>query len=558
MKKLPFLLLLFAVAHPIVRGQQTLGLFLNDSLSFNGYTLFAPSSYETTYLIDNCGYLVKSWTSDNRPGMSAYLLENGDLLRAARITSNFNSGGSGGRVERFDWDGNLLWGYDYSSNTYHQHHDITPMPNGNVLLVAWEWHSQQEAIAAGRNPNTVPAIGLWSERIVELVPVGTNEANVVWEWRLWDHLVQQYSADKPNYGTIAEHPELIDLNFFGGVGAGPGQQDWIHANSLDYNAETDQILLSSRVFSEIWTIDHSTTIQEAAGHSGGKWGKGGDILYRWGNPQAYDRGSAADRRFFGQHDAHWIPKGLPGEGDIMVFNNGTNRPGGNFSSIDVITPPVDANGNYVLETGQAYGPSGLTWSYVANPPTSFYSPNVSGAQRQPNGNTLICEGQPGHFFEVTPSGKVVWDYVNPVRATGPATQGQTPNGNSVFRIYRYASDYPAFEGKDLTPGAPVEKNPLPSTCQIFEEINTASQQVADLQGISLFPNPVGGQFFIENKMGETLSVNITDLSGRVVFSKKSSEPVAVIETAHWHKGLYLVHLSSLEKGWIGTKKIVKL
>jgi hypothetical protein len=96
----------------------------------------------------------------------------------------------------------------------------------------------------------------------------------------------------------------------------------------------------------------------------------------------------------------------------------------------------------------------------------MYSENISGAQRLPNGNTIICSGGTGQFLEVTPSGEIVWKYVCPVDATGPLKQGASPPAdpthagetmNSVFRVYKYALSYPAFAGKTLTPGDFIEK-----------------------------------------------------------------------------------------------------
>jgi hypothetical protein len=262
--------------------------------------------------------------------------------------------------------------------------------------------------------------------------------------------------------VVADHPELIDLNF---VGASRGEADWNHINSVDYNAEFDQILLSVPRFSEVWVIDHSTTTEEAAGHSGGNSGKGGDILYRWGNPQAYRAGDVGDRKLFSQHDAQWIESGLPGEGNILLFNNGNGRPGGAYSSVDEFALPVDASGNYALTPGTAYGPEEQVWIYTDENLTAFFADHISGAQRLPNGNTLICDGAHGTFFEVTTEGEIVWKYVNPVTGEGPLTQGdpipttQKAQANQVFRAYRYGPDYAGLADKDLTPGDPIELYP---------------------------------------------------------------------------------------------------
>ena len=442
-------------------AQQTVGLFLNDEDSFDGYTLFNQINSFHTYLIDNAGKLVQSWQSDSEPAFSVYLLENGHLLRTARFAvggAPFFGGGSGGRVEEFAWDGARIWDYVYSTNDHRQHHDIEGLPNGNVLLVAWEHKSATEAIAAGADPLTLPG-QLWPDHVVEVEPLGASGGTIVWEWHAWDHLIQDLDATKDNFGVVADHPELIHINF------AAGSTDWLHVNSVDYNPAFDQIILSASRFDEVWVIDHSTTTAEAASHSGGNSGMGGDLLYRWGNPQAYDRGVSGDQKLFGQHDAHWIEPGLLGAGNILVFNNGTNRPDGSYSTVDEIEPPVDLFGVYSLDAASAYGPQDLVWSYVGEPPEDFYSSGISGAQRLPNDDTLICEGTKGTFFETTPAMTIVWEYVNPVTPSGTTTQGDpTPNNNNVFRAYRYAPNYPAFDGKDLTPGDPLEQytKPLPA------------------------------------------------------------------------------------------------
>ena len=109
-----WLMLCFLLSHHLTQAQeQTVGLFFNDSEAFNGYTLFAPIRYTTTYLIDNDGRLVHSWESDYHPGQSVYLLENSHLLRTAKVDDHyrFNAGGYGGRVQEFTWDGTLMWDY---------------------------------------------------------------------------------------------------------------------------------------------------------------------------------------------------------------------------------------------------------------------------------------------------------------------------------------------------------------------------------------------------------------------------------------------------------------
>jgi hypothetical protein len=388
----------------------------------DGYNLFAPLGKTTTYLIDEAGNTVFTWPSAYRPGNAVYLLENGNLLRTGNTNStNFNVGGAGGIVEEITPDGTVTWSFEYDTTQGRLHHDIEPLPNGNVLMIAWEQKTESEALAAGRNPNLLTDGELWPDTVIEVDP---ETSTVVWEWHVWDHLVQDYDPNQANHGVVADHPELINLNYRG-TGTRPGSADWNHINAIDYHAGFDQILLSVRNFSEIWVIDHSTTAVEAAGHSGGNSGMGGDLLYRWGNPQAYNAGDADDQQLFVQHDAQWIPSGYPGAGNILIFNNGAGRPGGDYSSVDEITPPVDVTGNY---TG--YGPTTPTWTYSAITPTDFYAANISGAQRLPNGNTLICDGPDGYFFEVTSAGDLVWEY---------------DYGNqAIFRVTRYSLDYPGL------------------------------------------------------------------------------------------------------------------
>lgn len=465
MKKILLLICLVTLFLIPAKSQpQTVGLFVNDTGSFNGYTLFSPSATKTAYLIDNCGFEINSWNSAYFPGIASYFLENGNMIRAGRISSGtFSGGGSGGILEEFDWNGNVVWSYIYSNNAHHQHHDFEVLPNGNILILAWQYKSSTEAIAEGVNPATIGA-QIWPEEIIEIDPIGTDSANIVWQWNAWDHLIQDFDSTKNNFGVVADHPELINLNYHGISLLTTG--DWIHANSIDYNPDLDQIIISAHNFDEFWVIDHSTTTAEAASHTGGNYNKGGDLLYRWGNPITYNRGAVGDQKLFGQHDAHWIPNGLLDGGKIMVFNNGLGRPSGSYSTIEVIDPDIDSFGNYIDPGVTAFGPSNSHWTYTAPTPTDFFSVRVSGVQRLPNGNTIICEGRAGNIFEIDTAETILWNYKSPVGNGGPVSQGSVPISKDIFRAYKYAPTYPGFDGLTLTPGNPVELNPTPSTCVI--------------------------------------------------------------------------------------------
>ena len=401
----------------------------------SGYNLFNPMTSKIAYLMDNDENIIKSWTSSYNPGLSLYLLDDGSLLRTASTgSSTFNTGGAAGRIEQFTWDGTLSWSFDYDTSSYRTHHDVAILPNGNILMVAWEMKSRAEAEAAGRNPSLLADGELWPDHIIEVEPDGSG-GTIVWEWHVWDHLVQDYDATKNNYGDVAANPGKIDLNY---VMSGPagGGADWNHINSIDYNAELDQILVSVRNFSEVWIIDHDTTTAEAAGSAG-------DLLYRWGNPAAYDSGDASDQQLFVQHDAHWIGDGLVGEDNILIFNNGDGRSDGDYSSVVEIVPPVAGDGRYTLGL-----PSAPAWIYTNAVPTDFYASRISGAQRLKNGNTLVCEGTAGHAFEVTTDGELVWEYTN---------------AGEIFRFERYAPDFEGLQSTELA--LPTVSYPVVDTAQ---------------------------------------------------------------------------------------------
>lgn len=402
-------------------------------------TLFAPLGNKTTYLIDEDGNEVKTWESEYSPALSAYLLDDKTLLRTASLGQNGNSifgstGGAGGLVQQFDWDGNLIWEFEHNSDNYLLHHDIEYLPNGNILMIAWEYKSEQEAIDAGRDPSLLNEGELWPDKIIEVMPEGTNSGTIVWEWHVWDHLIQEYDSTKENYGIVSEHPEKINLNFT----LNQANADWNHINAVDYNEELDQILLTVRSFSEVWIIDHNLTTEKAAGNAG-------DLLYRWGNPQTYDRGTSSDQKLFVPHDGQWIEPGHAGENDILVFNNGQGRSDGDYSSVDQFTPPLDG-GSYLITSGNSFEPEALTWTYYSNPTSDFYANHISGAQRLSNGNTLICEGTEGRFFEVTSTGEIVWEYINPYIVSSP--QG---DNNTAFRAIRYNLDDPNDEDNPPVP-----------------------------------------------------------------------------------------------------------
>ena len=429
----------------------TVGLIYCNGNVQPGYTLFSPMGLETSYLIDQYGREVHSWTSPGEhPGLVSYLLDDGSILRPVNLGNNqpgeFSAGGSMGGFERISWDGQLEWFWTFSSETYRSHHDIEPLPNGNILIIAWEYINSTEAeekgkILSNKSLKQLGSSSVWPDKVLEIKPVGNDDAEIVWEWSFWDHTIQDVDEAKNNYGNISEHPELLDINF-------GNEQDWLHCNGIDYNHILDQIVLSCKSSNEIYIIDHSTTTEEARGSTGGNSGMGGDILYRYGNPENYGRGDFNDQLLFGQHDARWIEEGYPDAGKLMIFNNGNGR-NVSYSSVDVINLPFNGT-NYDIENNQSFGPENLSWTWDIG--TDMYSPIISGSTRLANGNTLITVGVQGTFIEVDYQGNIVWKYISPV-STDIMNQGDSIDAaaNNVFKVARYDGNHPGLKGRELIP-----------------------------------------------------------------------------------------------------------
>ncbi len=470
-------------------AEEARGLRINEDGAFEGYTLFGPLTSTAVYLVDRNGEVVHTWQASHPPGGGLYLLDNGNLLRCGRENDNpiFHGGGIGGYVQEIDWDGNVVWEYALANEKQTLHHDVERLPNGNVLMILWEHKSAREAGARGRVREAVDMKdGFWPDAVIEVEPTRPRGGKIVWEWHAWDHLIQDTDPKKPGYGSIPDHPELIDINGdhrdkppltaeqrraqdeldrqmreLGYVGGGDSttkddgaeedrkkRGDWLHTNAVAYHAGFDLIVLSSPHLCEIWVIDHSTTTEEARGHSGGRFGRGGDVLWRWGNPRNYGAGSDSDRRLFFQHDPQWIPGAHENELRLTVFNNGGGRHDGDYSSVEEIILPFDPEVGFVREEGGAYGPVEPAWIYSDR--EHFFSAFISGAQRLANGNTLICEGAKGRIFEVTADGRVVWDYLNPFggKIVDPGPGGNAPK-LALFRATRLAPDHPGLAGRKL-------------------------------------------------------------------------------------------------------------
>ncbi|MPM25339.1 hypothetical protein SDC9_71830 [bioreactor metagenome] len=359
------------------------------------YTFYATKNGTQAFLIDtnNTNYHTWNFTSTKKTVYSTYLTKGDTVVRTYKPTGNtWNTGPCHGAVQKVTWDGTVVWDFVYyANNDYCPHHDICPMPNGNVLLICYDYRSATEATQAGSSSSSV----FYSEKIIEVKPTGPTTGTIVWEWYLWDHMCQSYNSSKDNYVTnTADHPELMNINY-NGSGMLP---DRYHMNGIDYNEELDQIVVSMHFMNSVFVIDHSTTTAEAAGHTGGNSGKGGDFLYRWGNPASY--GATGTTVFSTIHDAHWIPSDNPNYPDYLC---GYNNQGGTAgkTAVTIWNPPYSGN-SYNFSAGTV-DPSTYAYQYTA----SFTATNEGNSQQLPNGNMIVNDPF-GSIYEINSAGTTLW------------------------------------------------------------------------------------------------------------------------------------------------------
>ena len=495
---------------------------------FEGYTLFSPiqSNVYKTYLIDNDLNIFKEWSHQNSPASMPYLISGQEigwentLLIYPYLVDNptMIGGGVGGGIQCLNWNGDLLWDYQLSNEIYQHHHDIQPLPNGNILLIAWERKSYQEAYEAGREIIDNPLNEMWSTAIFEIQPDIFGNVEVVWEWHLWDHLIQDVDSNRENYGQISNHPELFNINC-GIVGDQfNASGDWMHINAIDYNIELDQIVFSSKFQNEIYIIDHSTTTEEAASHSGGRYGKGGDFIYRWGNPQNYDRGTSDEQILSNPHGVNWINELYPGGGNLLLLNNDMAE------AIEFI-PPINNNGNYLINDNHSYGPNDIVWNS-----NYLYTIMQGGAFRLPNGNTLLTDCDNAKIYEVNLEGLDVWSYSIP-------GAGET-NNIQIARAQKYDVNY--FDGLN---------------------INSNNKIVNDFKLNNIYPNPFNPNTLITYEVSITSNVKISvyNSNGQLIeiLSNQIHEPgnFNIIWNAQdLSSGIYIIKL--IADNYVDAKKIM--
>jgi len=537
-----------------------------NAQQWNGLTYYGNMSSSMGYLVDTNGTTIKTftYTGSGNNGYSTHMMPGGDIWRSVSNTGNLLvGGGMTGRIQKWSYNNVLLWDYVYSSSTYCLHHDHCPLPNGNVLVISYDVKTATDATNAGCSS----AITIWAEKILELKPVGTNSAVVVWQWNVWDHLVQNVNSTAANYQTsIVNNPQLLNINYL-------TQKDWMHMNGIDYNPILDQITVSSHNLNEWYVIDHSTTTAQAASHTGGNAGKGGDFLYRWGNPPAYQ--ATGTKILDVTHDAHWIPEGSPNAGYLVGVNNkGVSGP---KTTIDQITVPR-VGLNYTVTTGQAYTPSTFTLRHTS----TGYTSNMGSSDQFPNGNQLVCLATAGTIYEINSAGTVLWT---------KSTSGTTPQSHryttcfinnpapaqpsiSVAGSYLISTTgltYQSYFNGDLlcwssnqtyTPtqsGVYVVRVTDSNGCvyaysqgYIFV-LSTGIDALSIKNSIHIFPNPSTGLVNINAGVlgSENYNVTITDMFGKILLNTKNVNTVDMSELSN---GLYIVSLTS-ESGITVTKKI---
>ncbi len=529
--------------------------FASKAQQWDGLTLYSNSNATTAYLIDTNSTTVKTWTLNSGTGYSSYLMPGGTLVRSVKVSNaTFNGGGACGKVQKYDYTGNLIWDYTHSSSTYYTHHDHCPLPNGNVLLISYESKTQAELATAGGTNTALTTI--WPEKIIEVQPTGATTGNIVWEWHIWDHLVQNVDAGKANYQTsIVNHPELLNVNY-------KSTKDWMHMNGIDYNPILDQIAVSSHNMNEWYVIDHSTTTAQAASHTGGNSGKGGDILFRWGNPAAYDATGTAILNV--THDVHWIPEGSPNAGNLVAVNNqGASGP---KTTIDGIVVPRSEY-NYTITPGSAFTPS----TYSTRHTSTGYTSNMGSSEQYPNGNQMICLATAGSIYEIDAAGNTLW-----TKSTG----GMTPQSHRYTTCYinnaapiqptislsgsnlssTSASSYQWYMNGNLIAGA-TSQNYTPSQTGIYVvrttdangcvyvysagyvySTSTSIDEAYTTNNVTVYPNPSSGIIDIDlnfQNINEML-VSVYDIYGKLVLTSVNNSR---LDLSSLSNGVYTLAIS---------------
>ncbi|MGE5671823.1 MAG: aryl-sulfate sulfotransferase, partial [Fibrobacterota bacterium] len=501
------------------------GFFISANAFSDGYILSEAWAGKTTMLYDNKLNVVTTWDHSKLPdslnGYSCYLMPNGHLLRSVQTPPVFrgstqisppaNAAPQQGTIDEIDAKGNVVWSYTLCDSIHMLHHDFKLLSNGNILAVSFVRYSRAQMIAAGvdstiKEMNGGIAKSMLGEKIVEIKPDHENGGgSIVWEWTMFDHVAPKEKA--------LNNPNLISGSIVKALFSG----QWVHLNGLDYDSTRDLITFTSRVFSELYVIDHSTTTEEAKSHSGGRHGKGGDILYRWGHTSNYLENGTQTIRVL--HCPTWIPKGYPGEGNIMFFHNNLKGASG-ASEVVEITPPFDNEGKFIQPTATGFGPESPTWLYA--PTSNFRSDYMSSTFRLPDGNTLIHEAYPG--TGVGGSGSRLREITKELTIVDTGSLKANASTGTAYNPAKVMFYPPSYIG--------IQK--------LLAALNTSSKtpQYSSRQSIQVLPN--GDNILFVNAKGYT--VGIFALNGKPVMTSRASTDRVTLSTGNITPGTYLLKI----------------
>jgi hypothetical protein len=543
MKK-PLLFSLFITLYTFSFSQ--VGVTIFSSETETQYTLFSELFRNDSYLIDNCGRIINEWKPSQVNGLSSELLPNGNLVRGVKANGSIISQPStGGAIEIRNWEDEQLWYYEEVDSDYIQHHDFTILPNGNIMFLGWELIYVEEQYALGKDSANVVNPVFWGEYIKEIKPVG-NGAEVVWEWHLKDHFVQDINDTLENYGIIAESPHNLDIN----LPWNPLQFDIVdpyHANALDYNPIRDEVVINMRSIGELWILDHSTTIDEAASDEGGNSGLGGSILFRWGNPAIYQQENAeSDWKLYGSHGTNFINEGLPDQGKIIFFNNGLFRPDGEYSTIEILEPALDVSGSYYLDANGQFAIEEHKIVYGSD--KSLKSDYISNAHQTTNGNIFINEGDRGRLLEVDQEENIIWEYKVPFSQGFPLNQSDNNAFYLCFKAFRYGEDYITNDEIDLSPGDFIEQNVESNFCDLVN--------IED--GLISFQLKKYKDRIEINQIIPKEKINIVSLNGQLVnFSYTIKNDYTEVGFSELQHGIYVIYFEN-KNGMISQYKFAVL
>ncbi|MGC4028615.1 MAG: arylsulfotransferase family protein [Steroidobacteraceae bacterium] len=403
-----------AVAAPSVYPT---GVTIHDKDAYATDIMFSASD-GNTYLIDMTGKVLKNWPNKGEPaaivdpalvggrkGVAGLQLARADGTTMPQFAGvGLIPGMAIDKVNKtfglVTWDGKRLWQWDGpdSVGAALQHHDWGKLPSGNMLILS------NRVINHARFADRK----IVDDMIYEVDPTG----KVVWSWSATDHLDEfGFTPEQLKLVENADSPDYLHLN----AASALGPNHWEKAGDKRFAA--NNIIISSRNANFVAIIDRES------GHIVWNIGpnyRGQSRADRYKVPRPIDQTS-------GQHDPHMISEGLPGAGNILLFDNEGD------AGYPSVQRPV-LGGSRVLEIDPSS--KQVVWQYIGSmsgrPDWTFFSPFVSSVQRLPNGNTLIDEGANGRFFQVTPAGKIVWEYVSPY--WGPALDsGGGGRSNVIYR-----------------------------------------------------------------------------------------------------------------------------